>query len=133
MYLSLFQTRPQVASSMTQPTPSVTEADVERIVRRDFPPEQFQTVMSILDEYGHEKWMREKPRVQLAVLKLASGNLQTLRREMETAKCDYRDVLSPAEYPLYSKKWSRMKSLSEEEKQQIIDSDWQQYDRWLKG
>jgi hypothetical protein len=118
---------------MSQPTPSVTATDVTRIVRRDFPPEQFQTVMSILEEYGDEKWMQEKPRVQLAVLKLAESNIQELRHAIETAKLDWRDVLSAAEYPLYIKKVFQIKSLSEEDKRQIIESDWRQYNEWLNG
>jgi len=54
-----------------QPTPTVTAADVERIVRRDFPAERTAEVLAMLDEYGTEEWQRETHRVRLAALKLA--------------------------------------------------------------
>jgi hypothetical protein len=114
-----------------QPTPTVTAADVERVARRDFPEEQMPVVMEVLGEYGNEH--REVNRVRLAVLKLANRKLQELRYWMEQAKCDYRDVLGPAEYPLYGKKWGRMDKMSEEEQQKIIQSDWAQYEKWLNG
>lgn len=88
-----------------QPIPAVTQSDVGRIVRRDFPPEQYGPVMNLLDEYGNEQWQRERPRVQFAALKLAGGDLKKLRYVIDSAKCDYRDVLSGAEYPGYSRKF----------------------------
>jgi hypothetical protein len=115
-----------------QPTPTVTVNDVERIVHRDFPQEQFAVVMDILSEYGAEKWQRECFRVRLAVLKLANGNLKDLRRCIETAKRDYRDVLAEAEYPGYMKRISQTQELASEERQKIIEADWNQYETWLK-
>ena len=47
-----------------------------RVVRRDFPTEQFGAVIAVLNEYGLEKWELEKVRVQLATLKLSNGDLQ---------------------------------------------------------
>lgn len=38
----------------TQPTPTVTDADVERIVQRDFPADRTVEVLAMLDEYGKE-------------------------------------------------------------------------------
>ncbi len=115
---------------MNQPTPNVTRDDVERVVRRDFVADQYGSVMGILAEYSHE---REPHRVHLAVLKLAAGKLDELRRGIETAKCDYRDVLAYAEYPAYMKKSFRIAKLPPEEQRKIIDADWRQYDGWLKG
>ena len=117
---------------MDQPTPTVTRADVERVVRRDFPADQFDSVMSVLAEYGAETWHRELDRVHLAVLKLAAGSLEGLRREIETATCDYRDALANAEYPAYMKKTFRISKLPAEERRKIIDEDWRQYETWLK-
>jgi hypothetical protein len=114
---------------MNQPTPKVSRADVERIVRRDFPAAAFSDVLRLLDEYGTEDYHREKERVQLAVLKLASGSQGNLRGSIEDAKRDYRDVLSAAEYPDYP--WDPSK-LTEKEQKRIIDADWKQYDDWLK-
>lgn len=118
---------------MNQPTPKVTREDVGRVVRRDFAAERYDSVMAILDEYGRERWQREPHRVQLAVLKLAAGNLEELRRAIETAKCDFRDVLAYAKYPAYMKKTFRIAQLPPEEQRKIIDEDWRQYESWLKG
>jgi hypothetical protein len=114
----------------SQPTPTVSAADVERIVRRDFPAESVNEVFSVLGEYGKESWLREVDRVRRAALKLAKGNIERLRREIESANCDYRDVLAAAEYPEYSKRMCG--SLSDEEGQRIIDADWKQYEAWLR-
>ena len=114
-----------------QPTPDVTSADVERIVRRDFPAHRVAEVFAMLDEYGVEDWHREPHRVRLAALKLAAGNIEQLRNEIEGAKRDYRDVLGPAEYPAYGKRLFRIKELPQDEQQRIIDADWRQYQDWL--
>jgi len=39
--------------------------------------------------------------------------------------------LLSAEYPAYGKKMFRIDKLPEEERQKIIDADWQQYQEWL--
>ena len=114
-----------------QPTPNVTSADVERVVRRDFPVERVAEVLAMLGEYGTESCQRETHRVRLAALKLAAGNIERLRYEIEGAKCDYRDVLGPAEYPGYCKRVPRAGALPPEEEQRIIDADWKQYQDWL--
>lgn len=116
---------------MEQPTPIVSQADVERIVRRDYPQDKYANIISVLDGYGVSEWHRETNRVRLAVLKLANGNIQDLRRFIEWAKSDYRDVLSPAEYPLASKKWSKMRNMSKDEVEAIYKKDWEQYQQWL--
>lgn len=115
-----------------QPVPQVTARDVERVVRRDFPVDEYGAVMAILSEYGTEKWYGEPLRVRLAALKVANGNLQQLRACIESAKSDYRDVLAAAEYPSYCKIGSRVQKLPVEEQSRIINSDWQQYQEWLK-
>lgn len=109
---------------MDQPVPNVSRADVERVVRRDFADEDFDTILSLLDEYSDS----EKARVQLAILKLAKGSAECLLREIEQAKCDYRDVLASAEYPDYP--WDAEK-LPESDQKRIIQADWKQYDDWL--
>jgi len=116
---------------MTQPTPIVTSADVERIVRRDFPADRVTEVLAMLDDYGRETWHRELHRVRVATLKLAAGNLKRLRQEIEGAKCDYRDVLAAAEYPGYFKGVPGPGRLPADEERRIIDADWKQYQDWF--
>jgi len=116
-----------------QPVPKVTSDDVQRVVRREFPDEPFAEIVTLLNEYGVQKWQLDTPRVQLAVLKLAQGRLEKLRPLVENAKRDYRDVLVWAEYPTYHKIGFRVRELPGKEQCRIIDSDWRQYEEWLRG
>jgi hypothetical protein len=118
--------------ALSEPIPAITDEDVVRLVRRDFPEGLFDSVISVLNEYGTERWEREQPRVRAAALKLASGNFDKLKQAMGTAKSDYRDVLAAAEYPEYSRVWGLgMTELSRKEKQRIFNEDWAQYELWL--
>ena len=114
-----------------QPTPTVSDHDVERVVRRDFAPEKVPDVLRILEAYGMEDFEREPARVRLAALKEARGDLDRLRQQVSWAKMDFRDVLSAAEYPLATRKWTRMEKMTEAERQTIYDADWRQYEEWL--
>ena len=116
---------------ITQPTPTVTSADVERIARRDYPADRVPEVLSMLNEYGTATWQRDPHRVRIAILKLAAGNTERLRYEIEGAKCDYRDILAAAEYPDYIRRVPGPGILSAQEEQRIIDADWKQYQDWL--
>ena len=83
--------------------------------------------MSVLEEYGGEKWERECPRVQLAALKLADGKLEVLKKQISTAKRDFRDVLAPAEYPEYMRRGMfKVSKMPIHEQQLVIDSDLKQ-------
>jgi hypothetical protein len=118
-----------LGSSMHQPVPTVSRADVERIVWRDFAPADVSRALAILDEYQSDGGTPS--RVQVAVLKLAAGDISALRRQIETAKFDYRDVLASAEYPRYSREIG-FDDVSESVKRVVIDDDWKQYESWLK-
>jgi hypothetical protein len=89
---------------MRQPTPSVTENDVERIVRRDYPANVADEILALIATVT----VREKPRVVLACLKIASGNVDRLRANLSCASGYYRELLGEAEYPLATKRWSRI-------------------------
>lgn len=117
---------------LAQPIPHVTPVDIERVVSRDYSNDDYATVMTILNDYGTENWHRERTRVQLAALKVANASVQKLRARIESAKQDYRDALAAAEYPAYCKT-ARVQDLPAEEKGSIIESDWWQYEDWLKG
>ncbi|MHC4599416.1 MAG: hypothetical protein ACYS47_10460 [Planctomycetota bacterium] len=116
---------------MEQPVPKVNAKDVERVVRRDFDPAEFEGVTAILGSYGDRGRRREDHRVCLAALKLADGNFAELRRQMQAAELDYRDVLAWAEYPEYMKEVHPGAGLTEEEIRAVVERDWQQYKRWL--
>jgi hypothetical protein len=116
---------------MEQPVPQVEAKDVERVVRRDFAPAEFEAAMAIVGQYGARGRRREDPRVCLAALKLAEGNLGELRRQMEAAEIDYRDVLACAEYPGYMTEVDPGSALSKERIRAVIEGDWKQYESWL--
>jgi hypothetical protein len=119
-------------TTVTQPIPQVTAEDVERVVCRDFSADEYASVIAILSEYGTEKWHREPTRVQLAALKVANGSVQSLRACIASARRDYRDALAAAEYPAYCKTGFQPRELPAEERRRIVDSDWRQYEEWLK-
>jgi len=83
--------------------------------------------MAILDTYGAEAWHREKDRVHLAVLKLGGDDLASLRRCVEVAKRDFRDVLAPAEYP------EQMQAGMGRGSKEMEVRDLQQYRAWLNS
>ena len=115
---------------MEQPVPKISETDLGRLLRRDFSSDSVSAAREVLEQYGSEIWHREALRVRAASLKLACGDLERLRIEIDRAKVDFRDVLASAEYPEYSKS-STIKSVSHDEERKIIDADWKQYQEWL--
>ena len=110
---------------MAQPTPTYTEADLERVLARDYPPDRRAHVKAVLARYGTESWQSEALRVQMACLKCARGDARQLEYYVGLACEDYRDVLAYAEYPRY------LKARSNEEKAAAIRSDWAQLQEWL--
>ena len=106
-----------------QPVPKVSDADVARIVARDFGAAERDAASEILGRYGTEKWEMEIARVRLAALKLASGDLEALRKAIAMAKTDYRDALAQAEYPRYMREARPGEA--------AISADWEQYAEWF--
>ena len=82
---------------MDQPTPTYGDHDLGRVVARDSYEAQQQEVKAICGHYGIEKWHREPLRVWMAWLKLASKSIAELKKYVEFACQDYRDVLAWAE------------------------------------
>lgn len=97
-------------------------------MKREFPDEEFATVMATLNEYVPRYNDNPIP-VRLAALRLANGSVSRLRDEIESAKRDYRDVILPAVYPSYSKiGGARLSS----KKRKIFESERQKYEDWFK-
>ena len=101
------------------------------MISRDFPSTEPSVVRRILEEYGKHSAESGGERVHLAALKLAGGELDQLREHIAIARRDARDVLAAAEYPLATKDWPVVEKMSQEERQQIYDADWKQYQDWL--
>jgi hypothetical protein len=115
-----------------QPVPNVTDDDVQRVTLRDFGGSHSATALSILQDLGrHQENWRPSPRVCLAVLKLADGNVGELRHYTKIAIEDYRDVIALAEYPRYFREVCNA-NVAEPVPYTIIDDDWNQYREWLE-
>ncbi len=77
--------------------------------------------------------VREKPRVILACMKIAGGDVQNLKGNLNEAAGYYREIIGEAEYPFYSKKMFRIEKLTEKQKVDIIEKDKKQYLDWLNS
>lgn len=74
----------------------------------------------------------ELERVRLAVIKVAAGDLEELRRQVNVAQSDWRDVINDAEYPEASAmSLTDYANLDEKDKHDITTRDRQQYISWL--
>lgn len=113
---------------MGQYVPEVTDADVERIVRRDYAPELQAAIRDLIRSVE----VREKPRVVMACLKNANGDFERLKGELANASGWWREIISEAEYPNYTKKMFRIDRLSAVEQARIIEKDRDQYLAWLR-
>jgi len=122
-----------VTDRTPQPVPDVSDADVERIVRRDFAPTDADETLSLLRTYGTETWEREIPRVRVAILRLAAGDVGSLRQYLTDAKRDYRDVLLGAEYLEYAALTLKTPQPASEAARRAIEADWVAYQDWLHG
>ena len=112
---------------MEQYTPGVSESDIERIVRRDYSPDLHAEIHEMIRDVE----VREKPRVIMACLKNGNGDFQKLKGELTNAGGWWREIISEAEYPNYTKKMFRIDRLSAEEQERIIEKDKGQYLTWL--
>lgn len=85
-------------------------------------------VLATLETYGAGKHEQEPDRVRLAVLKLSGGDLKQIQRYTAFAKQDFRDILTWAEYPRQSKKWSMPDG---PKKRKLVEADRAEYEDWL--
>jgi hypothetical protein len=111
---------------MEDKIPNISNADIKRIIERDFPKDT--DIANILNRYASET-EKGRNRVHAAILKIADGSLEKVEKYVEVAIVDSRDVLSWAEYPSYSK--NLFEEFSYEKEKQQNDDDWQQYNEWL--
>jgi hypothetical protein len=107
--------------------PQVTQEDVERVLQRDFSAEHWREIREMIQKVR----VREKDRVMLACMKVAAGDVQKLKRNLNEAAGYYREILGEAEYPFYVKKIFRIDKLNEKEKADIVEKDKKQYLDWL--
>ena len=109
---------------MAKPVPAYTDADVARVLARDYAT-ALREARTVLASYGKETWQPEPIRVHMACLKLAAGNVAELEQYVQRACVDYRDVLAWAEYPAY------MKADTPEARGEAMEADRRQLQEWL--
>ena len=114
---------------MDQFIPQVGQEDVDRVLQRDFPVEHRQELRKLIQLVQ----VREKHRVVLACMKSAGGDVQKLKKNLNDAAGYWREIISEAEYPYYSKKMFRIEKLTEKEQADIIEKDRKQYLDWLNS
>ncbi len=112
---------------MDQFIPQVTQEDIERVLQRDFSAEHWREIREMIQKVR----VREKDRVMLACMKVAAGDVQKLKRNLNEAAGYYREIVGEAEYPFYVKKIFRIDKLNEKEKADIVEKDKKQYLDWL--
>ena len=78
---------------MTQKAPNITDADIERIIQRDFSQIDLETVENILSNYKTDS-ARERDRVYASALKLSAGDIDLLKTYIDRANMDYRDIIA---------------------------------------
>ncbi len=118
-----------VDTMVEQFIPQVHEEDVLRVVYRDYPLEQHTQVLELIEDCK----TKHSARIILACLKIANGSLVKLKQQLADASGYWREIISQAEYPNYSKKQFRIIDgrISEQEQRTIVEMDKSQYLEWL--
>jgi hypothetical protein len=112
---------------------------VRRKVLQSFPVEQRTEVTRLLERecannlpFSDDDTSEAIERVRLAVLKVADGSEAELRRQIDGAKRDWRDVINAAEYPEAARLGLlEFTKLDENTREQMQKRDREQYLVWL--
>lgn len=117
---------------MTDHVPRVTRADVLRVVQRDYPHGERNRILRTLDGYRSLTTPRDPHRIHLAILKLGAGDTDSLQGWVDLANSDFRDVVTPAEYPrFWEEGFVGVDRMSPQEVEELQRADWEQYEAWL--
>ena len=110
---------------------AIVRAQVIEKIRQIYPAQDAEVVLALLDRYGGEVHHRERPRVQMAILKLCDEEARLDPTPYVEAACaDYRDVLAWAESPNLFKS---PQVTDPEEREKLIAADEAHYLAWLEG
>ena len=114
--------------------PTVTDDDVLRIIRRDLPNAVPKQVLDELNVYGRAQHHVEQQRVHAAILKLSNHDRKQITQFVQLADKDFRDVLTLAEMPGFSKIMLPVDQFAKRpiyEVESITKSDRDQYLEWF--
>ncbi|HEX8651556.1 MAG TPA: hypothetical protein VF708_12010 [Pyrinomonadaceae bacterium] len=137
----LMQAKADFDQATGGPEPVELTESVARKVKQLFPPDEQSEAIRLLEKecgrnlpFCENSDVQGLERVRLAVVKLAGGSLAELRRQVDVAKQDWRDVLIPAESPEMVKVGLfNITKLDAETRRNIEVRDRQQYEEWLSG
>lgn len=110
---------------MGQKVPEYSYTDLNRVLAREYPGETGKEALSVLGVFSEEQWQGWSLRVHMACLKLARGNIADLKKYVQVACGDPRDVIAWAEYGRY------MKAKDPSAKQKATEEDWRELQEWL--
>jgi hypothetical protein len=110
-----------------QPVPKITESILKKIIERDFKSNSTE-VKSRIEKVESETESGKK-RISLAILKLANGNLEDVKKYIEVSNIDFRDLISQAEYPRCSE--LGFEAMENPEIRKVYLEDWEEYTKWL--
>ncbi len=111
----------------SQPSASVTDKKLDWLIQRDYEskaPEVKQKLQRITSDTH-----KGKNRISAAILKLSNKDCYKIDYYVAMSNCDFRDVISQAEYPRYSK--FGFADLEEQNVKRIYLEDWTEYSKWL--
>ena len=114
---------------MDQKTPQISDMKIKQIIGRDFSDEEASEVEDLLRLYKADN-ANGKNRVCASILKLSNGKIELIKKYVEQANIDYRDLIALSEYPNYSEH-AFEDDLPDYRKKKLLDDDWKQYQRWL--
>ena len=83
-------------------------------------------VRALLEDYQGN----ETARVRLGILKASRGDLAQIERLLHLAKCDWRDLLVAAEYPLSFGNLGLQES-DPQRYARLLEQEQKDYDQWL--
>lgn len=105
----------------------VTTHQLDKLIAREF-PDCIDKVHLKLDRVESNN-PNGKNRISAGIIKLANKDFALLDLYIQLANADYRDILSQAEYPRYSK--LDFENFEKTNMKKIYLNDWKEYSKWL--
>lgn len=110
----------------------VTQADVIRLVERDFAPEDRFKALTLLDGYSPLNCPAGVVNMRIAILKIGQGNLKRLIEGVKLAEEDFRDAYIAAYSPTFCKLgFVGMDKLTGEERAERRKRERREFDEWF--
>ncbi len=113
--------------------PQVSSDDVERIIRRNFPAADYDSIWNSLRQYRDENSNDPPYRVYVAILKLSAGDPSRVPHFVTIARSDYRDVLLSAENPGFTADFVNAMKMNADDARALKRNDKRQYETWFNG